>query len=33
MGYIREEWYNSINAAVNEIKTMLIAFIKFPTGE
>jgi four helix bundle protein len=29
LGFIEEELYSRINAAVNEIKAMLIAFIKF----
>src|ERR1700741_2345201 len=33
LGFIEEGSYNSINAAVNEIKAMLIAFIKFLRGE
>jgi four helix bundle protein len=33
LGFIREELYNAINAAVNEIKAMLISFIKFLRGE
>ena len=33
LGFISKELYNSINNAVNEVKAMLIAFIKFLRGE
>jgi len=33
LGFIKEELYNGINATVNEIKAMLIAFIKYLRGE
>ncbi len=33
LGYINEEVYNNVNAATNEIKAMLIAFIKFLRGD
>ena len=33
LGFINKELYHGINAAVNEIKAMLIAFIKFLRGE
>ena len=33
LGFINQELYDSVNAAINEIKAMLIAFIKFLRGE
>jgi four helix bundle protein len=33
VGYISVELYNNLNAAINEVKAMLIAFIKFLRGE
>jgi four helix bundle protein len=33
LGFIKQQLYDSINNAVNEIKAMLIAFIKFLRGE
>ena len=33
LGFIEQELYNNINTAINEIKAMLIAFIKFLRGE
>jgi len=33
LGYISQEIYDIINNAINEVKAMLIAFIKFLRGE
>jgi four helix bundle protein len=33
LGYIQKENYNDLNNAINEVKAMLIAFIKFLRGE
>jgi four helix bundle protein len=33
LGYIQEENYNNLNDAVNEVKAMLISFIKYLRGE
>jgi len=33
LGLIKKEQYNNINTAINEVKAMLIAFIKFLRGE
>jgi four helix bundle protein len=33
IGYISKELYDTINGAINEVKAMLIAFIKFLRGE
>jgi four helix bundle protein len=33
LGFIKQELYDIINNAINEIKAMLIAFIKFLRGE
>ena len=33
MGFIPKETYNIVNSAINEVKAMLIAFIKFLRGE
>lgn len=33
LGFISKELYNSINNAINEVKAMLIAFIKYLRGE
>jgi four helix bundle protein len=33
LGFINEEVYNNANLAINEIKAMLIAFIKYLKGE
>ena len=33
LGFIPKELYNKINVAINEVKAMLIAFIKFLRGE
>ena len=33
LNYISKEIYDNINAAINEVKAMLIAFIKFLRGE
>ncbi|HEY8784390.1 MAG TPA: four helix bundle protein [Mucilaginibacter sp.] len=33
LGYISRDIYNIINSAINEVKAMLIAFIKFLRGE
>jgi len=33
LGFILKELYDNINGAINEVKAMLIAFIKFLRGE
>lgn len=33
LGYIPQDLYDNLNGAINEVKAMLIAFIKFLRGE
>lgn len=33
LGYIQKDIYDNLNTAINEVKAMLIAFIKFLRGE